>query len=82
MMTVMQQLYLAGTNSMKDPFINDLTIPFRGLIQYTDRYNRARQLYTANKDKIKTIVSHSLGSVISNCSNPDGIARATGCNAL
>ena len=34
------------------------------LIQYTDRYNQARQLYTANKDKIKTIVSHSLGSVI------------------
>ena len=34
------------------------------LIQYTDRYNQARQLYTANKDKINTIVSHSLGSVI------------------
>ena len=50
---------------MKDLFINDLTIPFRGLIQYTDRYARANQLYTTHKDKIKTIVSHSLGSVIS-----------------
>jgi hypothetical protein len=45
-------------------FINDLTIPFRGLIQYTDRYQQAHQLYTINKDKIRTIVSHSLGSVI------------------
>ena len=26
------KLYIAGTNSMKDLFINDLTIPFRGLI--------------------------------------------------
>ena len=49
---------------MKDVFIYDLTIPFRGLIQYTDRYARANQLYTTHKDKIKTIVSHSLGSVI------------------
>ncbi len=45
-------------------FINDLTIPLRGLIQYTHRYARASQLYTIHKDKIKTIVSHSLGSVI------------------
>ena len=56
--------YIAGTNSIKDLFINDLTIPFRGWIQYTDRYDRAHQIYTATKDKIKTIVSHSLGSVI------------------
>ena len=47
---------------MKDLFINDLTIPFR-LVQYTDRYARAHQLYTTHKDKIKTLVSHSLGSV-------------------
>ena len=59
-----EKLYIAGTNSIKDLFINDLTIPFRGLIQYTDRYARANQLYTTRKDKIKTIVSHSLGSVI------------------
>jgi hypothetical protein len=45
-------------------FINDLTIPFRGLIQYTDRYQQAQEVYTTNKNKIKTIVSHSLGSVI------------------
>jgi predicted alpha/beta superfamily hydrolase len=45
-------------------FINDLTIPFRGLIQYTDRYKQAQELYNTNKDKIQTIVSHSLGSVI------------------
>ena len=59
-----EHLYIAGTNSMKDLFINDLTIPFRGLIQYTDRYARAHQLYTTHKDKIKTIVSHSLGSIL------------------
>ena len=58
-----EKLYIAGTNSIKDFFSNDLSIPLR-LIQYTDRYNQAHQLYTANKDKIKTIVSHSLGSVI------------------
>jgi hypothetical protein len=46
-------------------FINDLNIPFRGLIQYTDRYEQAQELYTDTKHKIKTIVSHSLGSVIS-----------------
>ena len=49
---------------MKDLFVNDLTILCRGLIQYTHRYARANQLYTTNKDKLKTIVSHSLGSVI------------------
>ena len=62
-MTVMK-IYIAGTNSMYDLVINDLTIPFRGLIQYTDSYARAHQLYTTQKDKIKTSVSHSLGSVI------------------
>ena len=35
-MTVMK-IYIAGTNYMYDLGINDLTIPFRGLIQYTDR---------------------------------------------
>ena len=59
-----ENLYIAGTNSIKDLVINDLTIPFRGLIQYTDRYKKAHQLYTDNKDKIKTIISHSLGSVL------------------
>ena len=49
---------------MYDLVINDLTIPFRGLIQYTDRYARSHQLYTTHKDKIKTLVSHSLGSGI------------------
>jgi hypothetical protein len=37
-----EKLYIAGTNSSKDMFINDLTIPFRGLIQYTDRYKQAQ----------------------------------------
>ena len=55
---------MAGTNSIKGFVINDLAIPFRGLVQYTDRYHRAHQLYTDHKDNIKTIVSHSLGSVI------------------
>ena len=47
-----EKLYIAGTNSIKDVFINDLSIPLR-LIQYTDRYKQAHQLYTDNKDKIK-----------------------------
>ncbi len=34
------------------------------LIRYTDRYKQAHQLFTDNEDKIKTIVSHSLGSVV------------------
>ena len=55
-MTVMK-IYIAGTNSIKVLFINDLTIPFRGLIQYTDRYDKANQLHTVHRDKIKTIVS-------------------------
>ena len=44
--------------------MNDLTTPFRGLIQYTGRYKQAHQLYTDNKDKIQTLISHSLGSVL------------------
>jgi hypothetical protein len=56
-------LYIAGTNSIKDLVINDLTIPL-GLNKYTDRYKQAQQLYNNNKDKIETIISHSLGSVI------------------
>ena len=43
--------------------IDDLTILLR-LLQYTDRYNKAHQLYTDSKDNIKTLISHSLGSVI------------------
>jgi hypothetical protein len=37
-----EKLYIAGTNSIKDMVINDLTIPFRGLIQYADRYKQAQ----------------------------------------
>jgi hypothetical protein len=58
-----KKLYIAGTNSIKDIVINDLTIPL-GLIKYTDRYKQAQQLYDSNKDKIETIISHSLGSII------------------
>ena len=36
-----------------DLFSNDLTIPLRGLIQYTDRYDKANQLYTTHKNQIK-----------------------------
>ena len=35
-----EKLYIARTNSIKDLVINDLTIPFRGSIQYTDRYKK------------------------------------------
>ena len=58
------KIYIAGTNSIKDLFINDLTVPFIELVQYTDRYGNANQLYIAHQRKMKTIVSHSLGSVI------------------
>ena len=58
-----EQLYIAGTNSIKQIFTKQLTIPLR-LIQCTDRYKQAHQLYTDNKDNIKTLISHSLGSVI------------------
>ena len=58
------KIYIAGTNSIKDLFINDLTVPFIELVQYTDRYGKANKLYIAHQDKIKTIVSHSLGSFI------------------
>jgi hypothetical protein len=51
------------TNYIKDLVINDLTIPLR-LIQYTNRYKQAHQLFDNNKDKIINIVSHSLWSVI------------------
>ena len=43
--------------------INDSEIPLR-LIHYTYRYNKARQVYTDNKSKFQTLISHSLGSVI------------------
>ena len=63
-MTVIKTyIYIAGTNSIKDLVINDLTIPLR-LIQYADRYKQAHQLFNDNKDHIRTSVSHSLGSVI------------------
>ena len=39
-----EQLCIAGTTSIKDLFINDLTIPLR-LIQYTDRYQQANQTF-------------------------------------
>jgi hypothetical protein len=58
-----KKIYIAGTNYIKDLVIHDLTLPL-GLIQYTDRYKQAQQLYDNNKDKIDTIVSHSLGSII------------------
>ena len=58
------KLVIAGTSSIKDLVINGLTIPFRGLIQYTDRYNQAHQQYTDSKDKIKPVLSHSLVSII------------------
>ena len=34
------------------------------LVHYTDRHKQAHQLFTDNTIKIKTIVSHSLGSVV------------------
>jgi hypothetical protein len=58
-----KQIYIAGTNYIKDLVINDLTITL-GLIKYTDSYKQSQQLYDTNKDKIETIVSHSLGSII------------------
>ena len=57
------KIYIAGTSSIKYWFINDLTIPLR-LIQYTYIYTKSHQLYTDNKDNLKTLISHSLGSVI------------------
>ena len=57
------KLYIAGINSIKDLFINDLTIPLR-FIRHTERYTKAHQLFTDNKYNINTIISHSLGSVI------------------
>jgi hypothetical protein len=62
-MMVIKKKYIAGTNSIKDLVINDLTIPL-GLTKYTDRCKQAQQLYDSNKGKIDTIVSHSLGSII------------------
>ena len=56
-MTVMKIIYTSGTNSIKDLCINYLTKTLRGLIQYTDRYDKANQLHTVHRDKIKTIVS-------------------------
>ena len=58
-----QKLYIVGTSSIQNMVFNDLTLPLR-LIRYTDRYKQAHQLFTDNKDNIKTIVSHSLGSVV------------------
>ena len=55
---------IAWTNSIKDRFIHDLTIPLI-LIHYTDIYTKANQLYTDTRGNIKTLISHSLGSVIS-----------------
>ena len=57
------KLYIAGTNPITYLFINDLTIPLR-LIRYTERYKKPHKLYTDNKDNIKPIISHSLGSAI------------------
>ena len=58
-----QKIYTAGTNSLKDFVINDLTIPLR-VLRYTERYKQAHHVFTNNKDNIKTAISHSLGSVI------------------
>jgi hypothetical protein len=58
-----KNFHIAGTNSIKDLVINDSTIPLR-LIQYPGRYKQAHQLLDSFKHKIRTIVSHSLGSVI------------------
>jgi hypothetical protein len=62
--------HIAGTKCIKDLVINDSTIPFR-LIQYTDRYKQAHQLFDSNKDKIIIITSHSSGSVIAHHLIPD-----------
>ena len=58
-----ENFHTAGINSIKDLFINDLTIPLR-FIRHTERYTKAQQLFTDNKNTINTIISHSLGSVI------------------
>ena len=58
-----QTLYIAGANSTKYLFINDLTIPLR-FIHYTYRYIQAPQLFTENKNNNNARVYHSLGSVI------------------
>ena len=57
------KLYTAGINSIKDLFLNDLTMPLR-LIRCTDRYKQAHQRFTDKASKSKTIVSDSLGSVV------------------
>ena len=43
-----ENFHTAGINSIKDLFINDLTIPLR-FIRYTERYTKAHQLFTDNK---------------------------------
>jgi hypothetical protein len=58
-----ENFHTAGINSIKDLFINDLTIPLR-FIRHTERYTKAQQLFTDNKNTINTSISHSLGSVI------------------
>lgn len=54
-------MYIAGTHSVSDA-MTDLTIPV-GLLNKTDRYQQAKQLYELY-GKPKNVVSHSLGSSI------------------
>ena len=53
------KLFIAGTNSIKDMFINDLTIPLR-LIQYTDRYKQEH----INFIQITTIILKQLSLIV------------------
>jgi hypothetical protein len=58
-----QKIYITGTNSIKDLVINDLTLPL-GVIHYTDRYKQSYQMFDSSKDKVITMISHSLVSSI------------------
>ena len=58
-----ENMYIAGTKTMRDVFSDWIKIPL-GLTRYSQRYKEAEKVLAANP-QVKNLIGHSLGSAVS-----------------
>ena len=58
-----ENMYIAGTKTMRDVFSDWVKIPL-GLTRYSQRYKEAEKVLAANP-QVKNLIGHSLGSAVS-----------------
>ena len=63
-------LYIAGTKDIPRDVIDDLFIPFK-MVHLSKRYGPADSYIKRHRDKIETVVGHSLGSAVAMRLNED-----------